>query len=148
MFVLKLDDHARCPQRSYDELKDAIVARLPRRCRRSCSASRASRSSKPHELALGTVAAVAEAAGVQPSALIRFANALGFGGFSEMQQVFRGRLVERSASYRERIDRAARAAASRRRHGVLHQFVAEAIAELGHLEEHVRARDIESPRRS
>jgi DNA-binding MurR/RpiR family transcriptional regulator len=32
---------------------------------------------------------------VQPSALVRFANALGYRGFSEMQQIFRGRLVER-----------------------------------------------------
>ena len=53
--------------------------------------------------------------GVQPSALIRFANALDFGGFTEMQQVFRARLLERSGSYRERIDAACGAAATRRR---------------------------------
>ena len=52
---------------------------------------------KPHDLALGTVAAVAQANAVQPSSMIRFANALGFDGFSQMQQVFRSHLVERSA---------------------------------------------------
>jgi DNA-binding MurR/RpiR family transcriptional regulator len=97
----------------------------------------------PDELALGTVATVAEAAAVQPSALIRFANALDFGGFTEMQQVFRGRLLDRSSSYRERIDAMRRgkpgdAAGT----GVLHQFVSEGMAELSHLEDNVRAQDL------
>lgn len=51
----------------------------------------------PDQLALGTVATVAESAAVQLSALIRFANALEFGGFTEMQQVFRSRLLDRSS---------------------------------------------------
>ena len=55
-------------------------------------------------MALGTVAEVAERAGVQPSAIVRFAHALGFGGFTEMQQVFRSRLVAGVApSYKERL---------------------------------------------
>ncbi|MEO5882682.1 MAG: MurR/RpiR family transcriptional regulator, partial [Caldimonas sp.] len=90
---------------------------------------------KPHDLALGTVAAVAEANAVQPSSTIRFANALGFDGFSQMQQVFRSHLVERGAPYRERIKRmqpGGKAAG-----GVLHQFVGEAVDELRQLEEHV-----------
>jgi DNA-binding MurR/RpiR family transcriptional regulator len=97
----------------------------------------------PDQLALGTVATVAEAAGVQPSALIRFANALEFGGFTEMQQVFRTRLLDRSSSYRERIDAMRRSkgpgAAGA---GVLHQFVSEGMAELGHLEDNVHADDL------
>jgi DNA-binding MurR/RpiR family transcriptional regulator len=93
---------------------------------------------RPNELALGTVAAVAEAAGVQPSALIRFANALGFGGFTELQQLFRTRLLERSSSYRERIDGLRRAAPTRAAEaGVLPGFVSDAITELGHLRENV-----------
>lgn len=100
----------------------------------------------PDELALGTVATVAEAAGVQPSALIRFANALEFGGFTEMQQVFRTRLLDRSSSYRERIDAMRRSkgsdAAGAAGAGVLHQFVAEGVAELSHLEDNVRAEDL------
>jgi DNA-binding MurR/RpiR family transcriptional regulator len=102
----------------------------------------------PDQLALGTVATVAEAASVQPSALIRFANALDFGGFTEMQQVFRDRLLERSGSYRERIaalrgsTQAKGHAASASGAGVLHQFVAEGVAELGQLEDNVRAADL------
>jgi len=54
-------------------------------------------------LALETVTTVAEKADVQPSTIVRFAKAFGFDGFSDMQQVFRTRLVENNSSYRERI---------------------------------------------
>src|SRR2546430_7920793 len=94
---------------SYDELKDAISDSYPRM---SPQLQRIARFAleKPHDLALGTVAAVAKASDVQPSSMIRFANALGFSGFSQMQQVFQGHLVERSASYRERIEQMRRGA--------------------------------------
>ena len=70
---------------------------------------------QPHDLALGTVAAVAEAAEVQPSAMIRFANALGYGGFSEMQQVFRGHLVRALGQLPRAHRRSCAAAAGGRR---------------------------------
>src|SRR4029079_18391687 len=57
----------------------------------------------PQHVALDTVAAAAEKAEVQPSAMVRFAQALGFDGYTDMQRIFRDRLVERSSSYRERI---------------------------------------------
>ncbi|MCB1884264.1 MAG: MurR/RpiR family transcriptional regulator [Geminicoccaceae bacterium] len=57
----------------------------------------------PETVALETVAGVAERAGVAPSALVRFAQALGFEGFSDMQRVFRERLVRLQTPYRERI---------------------------------------------
>ena len=60
----------------------------------------------PTEMALGTVAEVATRAKVQPSAVVRFAHALGYGGFSDIQQVFRSRLVATVApTYKERIAR-------------------------------------------
>ncbi|UFN47594.1 MurR/RpiR family transcriptional regulator [Roseomonas sp. OT10] len=58
----------------------------------------------PDDMALGTVAEVARGAGVQPSTLVRFAQALGYSGFSGLQQVFRTRLRERWPEYRERLD--------------------------------------------
>ena len=58
----------------------------------------------PDQMALSTVAEIARAAGVPPSAVIRFANALGFDGFLALQRVYRERLVARSATYRERIE--------------------------------------------
>lgn len=57
----------------------------------------------PDDFALGTAAAVAEAAGVQPSALVRFANAMNFSGFSDLQQLFRHRLLQQAGTYRARI---------------------------------------------
>jgi DNA-binding MurR/RpiR family transcriptional regulator len=125
---------------NYSDLEQAIAARYPAMSKQLQSIARFVLH-RPDELALGTVAVIAQSAGVQPSALVRFANALGYRGFSEMQQIFRGRLVERSTSYRERIE-----AIRRSRHnggggsaGVLHQSVTDAMAELGHLEEAVAA---------
>lgn len=57
----------------------------------------------PNTIALETVANVAEEAGVPPSALVRFAQALGFDGFSDMQRLFRLRLVEQMPSYADRL---------------------------------------------
>jgi DNA-binding MurR/RpiR family transcriptional regulator len=126
----------------FDDLKDAVSAVYPRLSRQLQQIARFALD-RPNELALGTVAGVAEAAGVQPSALIRFANALGFGGFTEMQQVFRERLLERSGSYRERIEQMRRnGQPASPDAGVLHQFVGEAITQLGQLEESVRASDL------
>ncbi len=38
---------------------------------------------------MSTVAEMAEAAGVQPSAFMRFCQIMGFSGYSEMQRLFR-----------------------------------------------------------
>ena len=129
------------PPTNYDELKQAITARFPAMSKQLQGIARFALE-RPNELALGTVAAIAGAAGVQPSAMVRFANALDFSGFSEMQQIFRGRLVERSVSYRERIEQlrqGKRNGGPGGATGVLHQSVSDAIAELGHLEESVKA---------
>jgi len=124
---------------TFDELKETIAAVYPQL---SPQLQRLSRFAleKPHDLALGTVAAVAQANAVQPSSMIRFANALGFDGFSQMQQLFQSHLVERSAPYRERIAQMRRGGKGAAGKGdVLPQFVAESIVELQQLEEHVDA---------
>jgi DNA-binding MurR/RpiR family transcriptional regulator len=130
---------------NYDQLKDAITRAYPGL---SPQLQRIARFAleKPADLALGTVAGVAEATEVQPSAMIRFANALGYRGFSDMQQVFRGHLVARSLSYRERIDQLRRKQVNGQRApaGVLHQLVGDSVGELGHLEENIREADLKS----
>ncbi len=133
---------------TYDALKDAISRTYPEMSKQLQRIARFALE-KPHDLALGTVAAVAEATEVQPSAMIRFANALGYGGFSEMQQVFRGHLVdrvERSASYRERIEamRKKQSNGAAAPAGVLHQLVSDAAGELAHLEENIAATDLKA----
>lgn len=130
---------------NYDELKDAIARAYPDMSKQLQRIARFALE-KPADLALGTVAAVADATEVQPSAMIRFANALGYRGFSDMQQVFRGHLVERSASYRERIDvlRRKQLNGQRAPAGVLHQLVGDSVGELGHLEESIAEADLKA----
>ena len=57
----------------------------------------------PDEMALGTVATIAGRAGVPPSALVRFAQSLGYRGFSELQGVFRLHLRDAWPGYRARL---------------------------------------------
>ena len=52
--------------------------------------------------AFQTVAQVANEARVQPSTLVRFAKRFGFSGYSDLQQLFRLRLIEGERSFRDR----------------------------------------------
>jgi DNA-binding MurR/RpiR family transcriptional regulator len=97
----------------------------------------------PDAFALGTAATVAEAAGVQPSALVRFANVMAFSGFSEMQQLFKSRLLERAGSYRERIGAMRGSADTADAEGVLHRFADDGIADLRQLGRSVPAEALE-----
>jgi DNA-binding MurR/RpiR family transcriptional regulator len=100
----------------------------------------------PTEMALGTVAEVASRAKVQPSAVVRFANALGYGGFSEIQQVFRSRLVASVApTYRERIAglrRDGRFRDTAAPHSVLARFASEGIVSLESLQQAIKEKDL------
>lgn len=57
----------------------------------------------PNAIAFGTVASIAKAAGVHASTLVRFAHAFGFEGFSDMQQLFKDKLMVSSPDYESRI---------------------------------------------
>lgn len=77
----------------------------------------------PDEIAFGTAASIAASAGVQPSTLIRFAQHLGFDGFTSLQGVFRERLRERNSSYEERL-KALRGGAEQTKGGaILRSFI-------------------------
>jgi hypothetical protein len=60
---------------------------------------------EPNAVALETLAVVGERAGVQPSAIVRFAKAIGFESASQMQKVIRDGLIAGSAvlGYSERV---------------------------------------------
>ena len=60
---------------------------------------------EPNELALETLAVIAERSGVQPSAIVRFAKGFGFDGASQMQRLFRDGLLSGHAAlgYSERV---------------------------------------------
>jgi len=130
---------------SFDELKQLISSRYGELSGRLQQIAEFALE-HPNDMALGTVAAVASRAGVQPSAIVRFANSLGYGGFSDLQQVFRNRLVADSPSYRERIDTMrGKAACARKANGtdtVLGQFADDGIAALQHLRETIRPADL------
>lgn len=57
----------------------------------------------PQEFAFGTIGEIASRAEVQPSTLVRFAQSLGYSGFSDLQAVFRAHARDRWPEYRERL---------------------------------------------
>lgn len=86
----------------YEGLRALLASRqesLPKRLKQLAAFA----LSHPEDVAFGTVAEIAEHAGVQPSTLVRFAQVLGYDGFSHMQQVFRARIRVRFPDYRERL---------------------------------------------
>lgn len=140
-------DHVAQGSMSYDELRSLIAHRhraLPGRLRQIAEFV----LDHPTDIALGTVAEVAERTGAQPSAIVRFARAIGFNGFTEMQQVFRARLVEGVApSYKARLARMKadeRSALGRKPAAVLTRFVTEAHTALDTLVQSISERDLEA----
>ncbi|MCV0395095.1 MAG: MurR/RpiR family transcriptional regulator [Rhizobiaceae bacterium] len=88
--------------RDFDALRAMVLERrdtLPKRIAQVAAYA----LDNPDEIAFGTAASIAASAGVQPSTLIRFAQHLGFDGFTSLQGVFRERLRERNNSYEERL---------------------------------------------
>ncbi len=118
------------PPRDFSSLRKAILERrqsLPKRIAQVAAHA----LDNPDDIAFGTAASIAASAGVQPSTLIRFAQLLGFDGFTAMQAVFRERLRERTSSYDERLSalrsKAAKGAGHR---AILDGFVAAATTSL------------------
>jgi len=91
------------PPQEFRALRDLIVRRrdgLPKRLVQVADYAVA----QPQEIAFRTVAHIAAAAGVQPSTLVRFAQALGYGGFSDLQAVFRSHARDRWPDYDARLE--------------------------------------------
>jgi len=57
----------------------------------------------PEEIAIYNIVEIAAQAGVHPSAITRFAKELGFTGFSDMQNIFRQRLIGPKITHNERM---------------------------------------------
>lgn len=55
-------------------------------------------------IAVSTVADLSKAAGVQPSAFMRFCQLMGFSGYSQMQRIFRDTHVQRWPDYATRLE--------------------------------------------
>lgn len=122
---------------SFESLKAAIAERYPSLSRQLQQIARYALEN-PDELALETVTTIASRAEVQPSSMIRFAQAMGYDGFSTMQQVFRSNLMASTPSYRERIQslRKNRGAPFEDPDTAIADFVEDGIAALELLRDH------------
>jgi DNA-binding MurR/RpiR family transcriptional regulator len=91
------------PPTSAEELRAAILERYDGLSKRLQQIARYVLD-EPNELALETLAVIAERSGVQPSAIVRFAKSFGFDGASQMQRLFRDGLLSGHAAlgYSER----------------------------------------------
>src|ERR1700712_483629 len=85
--------------RDFESLKSLLQAEgaaLPKRLRQVAAFA----LDRPDEFALGTAAHLAAVADVQASTLVRFAQTLGYAGFSDLQSVFRNHLRKSFPDYR------------------------------------------------
>ena len=90
------------PPSDFDALKLRLMEiepELPRRLQQVAAFA----LEHPDEMALGTAASIAGHARVQASTLVRFAQSIGFSGFSDLQAIFRTRLRNRWPDYPERM---------------------------------------------
>lgn len=131
----------------FESLKSLIVLRreeLPRRLAQVAEFS----LEHPDKVAFGTVAELAGLAGVQPSTLVRFAQTLGFAGFSDLQEIFRARLRERWPDYSERLKRLEERAQSGGTLALLDGFAEASVASLARLREDAKGAELEKVART
>jgi DNA-binding MurR/RpiR family transcriptional regulator len=102
----------------------------------------------PSDMALQTLAVIADRCHVQPSTIVRFAKTFGYDGASQMQELFRDEMLTQppSPSYAERIRQFNRRAGnngSLAPHDVMREFADSNILALEHLKDSVRKPDLE-----
>ncbi len=81
------------------ERLDAVSDDLPKRLKQCATFTRR----HLHLIAVSTVSDMAAASGVAPSAYIRFCQAVGFSGYSEMQALFRAQYTTFRPDYEQRL---------------------------------------------
>jgi len=119
------------PPGSLEEFQNRLVDitdSLPKRLRQCADCV----ASNTDIIAVSTVASLAQAAGVQPSAMIRFCQLVGFSGYSQMQRMFRGTFTQRWPDYATRLA-ALRASGEESPSALLAEFVDAGRASLENL---------------
>lgn len=138
-----MGSNAASPPRDFDGLKELLLSRreeLPRRLVQVAAFA----LENPDEIAFGTVASVAAQAEVQPSTLIRFAQTIGYAGFTDLQDVFRAQLKSRWPDYRERLAQlGTRDTGTRSSGDLINGFAESAIASIERVRNTVAAEDID-----
>jgi DNA-binding MurR/RpiR family transcriptional regulator len=131
------------PPQSFEGLKRRLIEiepHLPKRLRQAAAYA----LEHPDEFALGTASAIAQSAHVQASTLVRLAQTLGFGGFSDLQEVFRSHLRNRWPAYSERLKALhERARDSGDPTHLLFGFADSAASSLARLRDSVQRRDLD-----
>lgn len=129
--------------RDFAALKALIAARAPAMPKRLAQIASFALDN-PDEIAFGTVASIAAQVEVQPSALVRFSQAMGYDGFSGMQEVFRARLRDRILNYGERLQQLREHARETSKSIVIFQGFCEASAKsIAALEEKLEPADLD-----
>jgi len=90
------------PPRTFDALRQLVRDRFAELSPHLQRIARASLE-EPNRIALNTTPVIAASLNVQPSTLIRFAKEFGYAGFSDLQRVFRQRLIEGEAAVRDQV---------------------------------------------
>jgi DNA-binding MurR/RpiR family transcriptional regulator len=100
------DTPAGPPPATAEELRAAILERYDSLSKRLQQIARYVLD-EPNDMALETLAVLAERSGVQPSAIVRFAKSFGYPGASQMQRLFRDGLLsgQSALGYGERVRR-------------------------------------------
>src|SRR5690606_28487734 len=134
------------PPQTSEELRAAILVRYEDLSKRLQQIARYVLD-EPSAVALETLAVIGERAGVQPSAIVRFAKAIGFESASQMQKVIRDGLIAGSTvlGYSERVRQFSEAADGRkggRPADVLSEFVEGNVLALNNLRELIDAKDL------
>ncbi len=102
----------------------------------------------PNDVALETLAVIADRSQVQPSTIVRFAKVFGYRGASEMQRLFRDEILtaapspsysERIRQFRERSDEVDWSSP----HNVMREFAESNIIALDHFRDAIRAEDLD-----
>ncbi|MDY8109170.1 MurR/RpiR family transcriptional regulator [Fulvimarina sp. 2208YS6-2-32] len=135
-------DGASQPPQTVDALIEALDRRgerLPKRLKQCATFLRANL----HLVAVSTIADLAKDAGVPASAFIRFCQALGFSGFSQMQALFRADYAQSRPDYTERLSRLGAEGATRAGH-LASQFAEAGVRSLIDLSNGIDSRQLQS----
>ena len=135
---------SRQPPKSAEEFRTLLLERYDKLSKRLQQVARYVLD-EPNELALETLAVIADRCGVQPSAIVRFAQSFGFSGASQMQRLFRDGLLSANAAlgYGERVRRFSESVSKTAAgDGLLAEFVRGNVLALENLSETVSEEDM------
>src|SRR5690606_5475500 len=130
------------PPETFDALRSRIRARFETLSPHLQRIARAALE-RPNVIALSTIASIAGELDVQPSTLIRFAKEFGFSGFSDVQRIFRHRLIEGAADMREQVYEKQSSRPPANLDAILNSSIAALAASLEELRSSVPTRDLE-----